>query len=326
MSPDAPRRAAAFRQVVEEVNDDLEAVVEAHKRLQNANAATLLTDLKAAVREGRDDDATTLLETLGKRYRDDTAETKAAATASAARFATDLDTATDFAQVITTISETQLLRSQVLTETAALLEDAETAPDRSAIATRIERASEKEEALDRALDRVETLTGSLSLPANLVLTGVETPDGSVAVGESTVLTISLANVGDTTATNVSVDIDLPSGLTADTTTFDLGAVENERTVSQSVSADAVSVYSVDVIVTSDNASETRETATLVTTEAADSEGDDSGLDRFDTNGNGRIDAPEVLDALVAYSTDETIGGETVTFGDIRSVIVAYETG
>ena len=325
MSPNAARRAAAFRQVVEDVDGDLGAVLEAHGRLQSASSGALLTDLRAAVEAGRDDDAATLLETLGERYRDDTTETKAAATASAARFATDLDVATDLGQVITTISEIQLLRSQVLTETAALLKGAETAPDRSAIATRIEEASEKEEALDRALDRAETLTGSLSLPANLVLTGTETPDGPIAVGESTTLAVSLANVGDTAATEVSVDIDLPSGLTADTTTFDLGAVEDETTVTQSVTADTVSVYSVDVLVTSDNAGQTRETTTLVTTETAGDEGDDSELDRFDTNGNGRIDAPELLSAIAAHSTGETIGGEPVTFGDIRAVVVAYNT-
>jgi hypothetical protein len=61
-------------------------------------------------------------------------------------------------------------------------------------------------------------------------------------------------------------------------------------------------------------------------ELSGSADDADGTARFDTDDSGRIEVPEVLNAISAYSTDSTVGGEPVTIRDVLRVIDAYNTG
>jgi len=56
------------------------------------------------------------------------------------------------------------------------------------------------------------------------------------------------------------------------------------------------------------------------------EGTDEELARFDAGDDGIIDRDEAVDAIVAYNTGGTVGGEEVTRDQAVQVIIAYNTG
>jgi hypothetical protein len=51
----------------------------------------------------------------------------------------------------------------------------------------------------------------------------------------------------------------------------------------------------------------------------------SGIQRFDTNEEPGIQRDEVVNAIVAFNGDRTIGGEPVNRGDIVNLIIEHSS-
>ncbi len=73
------------------------------------------------------------------------------------------------------------------------------------------------------------------------------------------------------------------------------------------------------------------TGTVTVTAAsppAEDESDDlrPGLARFDREGDSRIGYGDVVDAITAFRDGETVGGERVTYEEVRTLIVAFQSG
>jgi len=65
-----------------------------------------------------------------------------------------------------------------------------------------------------------------------------------------------------------------------------------------------------------------EVAGTLTVTSNDNDGD-SGLDRFDQDGDGRFGFREVITAIGAYNSDTPIGGQEVTFTDVINLIAEH---
>lgn len=148
------------------------------------------------------------------------------------------------------------------------------------------------------------------------------PDESLAPGDTVSVSATVATTGGGAVTGVVGSFEVPSGLSADTTTVDVGDVEERAAFSADLTATAAGVHSVTVDVTADGLAGDTDLLTVVVEDDAGS----PGLSRFDLDGDGQIEAREVLTAIEAYNDDTTIGGRPVEVRDVLRVISAYNAG
>jgi hypothetical protein len=323
-SDDAVR---AFTQALTE--EDVSAAIEAHERLQAASIPDLLDRLRAATDEGRTDDIETLLDRLTRAYESKrTSENVDLGRVKAARRTPEvaIDRRRALTRVLRTAVQVKLYRSQALAGVTALVEDAETdAPDPATVGHSVEELARRERTFTRRLSESQTRTQETTVPPTVELVAVDTPDEPVPTGTDATLTATVANVGDGPVTGATGEFVLPSGLSADATSVDVGRIDaDQRTFSTTVTGTTASSHSVEVRVTAENGGRATRTAVLVV-EGGDGPSPQTGLARFDTDGDGRIDTQEILSAIVAYNAGDTVGGATVTTGDVVDLITAYNS-
>ncbi|MFC7076085.1 COG1361 family protein [Haloarcula halophila] len=328
MSEDPTGISALHRSLSEE---DISGAFEAYTRLQTASATDLLERLETAIENDQSDEARTALTQLTDSYQSvRPRESAKVATVEAARETDELsfEETQELTKALREAGQTKLLRSKALTATTALLDaGTDNPPDTATVIEAIEAARQQEQSLDQTLSATESLVDKVTLPPAIELLALSVPS-SVPVGENASVTATVANTGDSTATGVNLTLDLPETLSASQTSFVIGQVgDDPATVSTEISGTTPTVTSLGATVTSANATQVSDVATIVVGDGKqDQPTEETGLSRFDTNGNKRIEITEVLAAIKAFNRNQPIGGVAVGITDVLRVIEAFNTG
>lgn len=154
-------------------------------------------------------------------------------------------------------------------------------------------------------------------PSAEILSATAT-ETELELNESTTVEVVIANVGDESATNVTVEIDTTEGLSSNISTDTIGTLtsDQEKNKTYGVSADGGGNQRIDIVIDSDNAG--KDVADIDITVPIQ-----SGLSRFDQNNTGQISFDDVTDAIDAYTNNEQIGGQEVEFNEVIEVINAF---
>ena len=118
---------------------------------------------------------------------------------------------------------------------------------------------------DNAESTSITQTVNVLTPPQLSITANLLPS-TITAGESTTLTVEIANSGEQTAENVKITITLPPGLSMPLPTRTVGNVKTTRQETFNITGDASGTYTVTVAVEASNAQVETTTATLVVEE------------------------------------------------------------
>jgi hypothetical protein len=187
---------------------------------------------------------------------------------------------------------------------------------RPAVVDAARRQLDRERAVKGGRETVESITETTEVPPTLSVVDVADTPLSVDAGDAVSTAVTVENIGDSEATGVRVSGASDSDLSVSVAGDDLGTVAagSSRTVDVSVQAGTAGERTASVVVESDNAERVREQFSVSVVADAG-----SGLAaRFD-DGDGIIDAREVLQVIEAYNDD----GSDLVVQDVLRVITEY---
>jgi hypothetical protein len=193
--------------------------------------------------------------------------------------------------------------------------------------------------------RTVSTTVTVTDPDSAVDVAVERPDPTIRNG-TTRLNVSVRNTGDATPDTATVLATLPGDLTV--TAVEGGTVLDRpqsqylvgigpsnttppgpgetRTVTFGLQVDpetAPTTLDLSFTARFDGPDGPEQTATTILDVVTPDTQKEPGLARFDTDDDGTIGVGDVVDAIVAYNADETVGGVPVTTEDVVDAIVAH---
>jgi len=154
--------------------------------------------------------------------------------------------------------------------------------------------------------------------ADLEVVAGPTPEPATP-GESFEVEFAVTNTGDSDATTGGIQFETPSGVSTGSVFFTNG-VESGEEITETVRFDINdSVDSGEYSVIADATVGQSTDSSTVSFEITNGD----GLSRFDTDGSGTIDFPEVIAAIQARNEGTQIGNRPVSFTDIIQVIAAF---
>lgn len=301
------RPVASFQSAVE--RGDVEAGLASLQQLQEASVESLLDQIQTALEEGRPDDAYTLMQELTDEY--ETRQQKEAEVVAKAETARDSDEVPlskvrRYSEYVGQIGEMSLQRSELLMRVQLVLE-AEQEESSDVIST-IEDIKNAEQTISSETESIEQEVNDEPLPPSISVLGVTMDQQAGDVGQPLTLTARIENIGEETATGVSLSVTTPEEISVETAP-ELGSIEPREVATEMIEvvADEPGNYSVSLDVTSDNAGRSAGTTGIMVTEQ------DSGSD-----GPPPVvgeDPPQDLDGDGLYQDID--GDGEFTIGDVQ---------
>lgn len=200
--------------------------------MDSGSATTLLEQLYSAIVADRLDDALELLLQLRQKYdqqsfsikrtvaQAQSARTQSARTTSDSSFPTIEDTTAYLSKT----AQTRIARVVVMGQVAAYIETSGERVSKEQALTAIDQAKRQESVFTEETEAVQKQLDAATLSARVELLDVSVPETDIGVGETTLLTFELANVGDKQAKGVRVTLESGNQLDLSETTFSVGAM------------------------------------------------------------------------------------------------------
>lgn len=300
----------------------------------------LIGELVAKAEVGDIEAATEILESIADRFDElRTIERSAIRRSAGARRSEDVE-----AQGIDALTEhiqagadTQMSRAAFLLESVSILQELETEQTENATATQTTQQSasnelatlgnriqtQQDEYDNTATNAAET-TNKIEVPAQVSVESISAPNTAKPTERFNVIA-TIKNVGDQPAADVNMTIKSKhEGKPQSEKKIVIGELPGSeiKTASEEINGSETVIVT---IKSSNGGSDRSETTILIESSSEPDESDD-GLSRFDQDNTGKINRDDAIAAIVAYNTNDTIGGEPVSRDQAVNVIVAYNTG
>lgn len=317
---DAPDPAAALRLALAD-EPDLDGAMAAGRRLSQTTLPDLLGDLATALKEGRDRDAETLFRTLVDRYEGEQIEERS----RLVRFRTAIagpgvgyGASQRLQEYMRTAATADAKRVQTMADVGGFLEDqtSENAPSRSEAVTTVRETRSLEQALTEDLTGASAVADTVSLPPKLALVALDA-SGGLAVDTTGQVTVAVRNVGDEAVTEVSLSLSAREGLLPGTDAVSLGRLAADQTTERTVELEATATgeHLLEATAEGRTAAPASRSVLVSVTDSADSPSP-TPSNPYDTNGDGTIQAREVLGVIAAFN-DGTISDPAAVLAVIR---------
>ena len=293
--------------------------------MESGSATTLLEQLYSAIAADRLDDALELLLQLRQKYDDQSSSVeRTVAQAQSARTTSDssFTTVEDTTAYLSKTAQTRIARVVVMGQVAAYIETSGERISKEQALAAIDQTKRQESAFSEETEAVQKQLDAATLSARIKLLDVSVPEVYITVGETTLLTFELTNVGDKQAKDVRVTLESGDQLDLSKTTFSVGGIPpdesrqiggaaysgGETQMAQSQKPTAVEITgvqpgadSVVVSVQSTNAGTARDSVTMTVRNKESRE--TPALAEY-ANANGIIEIPGLRDAISDWRDDE----------------------
>jgi uncharacterized repeat protein (TIGR01451 family) len=290
----------------------------------------LLDQFETAVEERAVSRARTLTQKLADQLADRrTRQTETLQRVTHARNQPDIseEEARQIQEYVRSLTATSLRRGTFLTTAASLLDRLESRSE-SEVSTGLDTASQlrsSEETTAETETTVSETTADRTLPANVQLLSVSTPDLGLSVGQTAPVRLTVSNVGDETATGVAVTAAVDSGMSLDSATRQIGSLSGRETatVSFEVTASEPGSHTVSFDLSSASAGSGHREYTVRVRPSP------TGPVESIAGENRTVEFREVLVAISLYNQDDPVpgtDGATLTFQDVLRVIALYNEG
>lgn len=312
-------------------DDDLPKAVEHAVRIEEADASPreLLAEFEAAIREGEDERAWTLLGVLDRRYEElRAAEVIRSERAVLARqqYVDDREAIETLAAHSQAVAYAKVGRAGFLPLAATFLErEADSADRREELVETTADLRERERVVEETGAAAEPLIAETATPARVVLATARADSRTLVAGDATDLVATVANVGGEPASDVEVELSAPAGIAVDGTGEHLDELAARTDVAFEFEVTGSTTGTFDVEVTVDAGAAGADRASVGFDVRAEAVSVAAAIDR---NGNGWIDTPEIQEAIEHWVNDEPVpdtDGTTLTTEELRELIVLWAT-
>jgi uncharacterized repeat protein (TIGR01451 family) len=213
---------------------------------------------------------------------------------------------------------TKLQRSELLTTTASYLDDAGSVTDPQVVVETVSTTKQTEQTFEIETQTAQSTVEEVTLPAKITTIALSFDNSQMAQGETLTATVGLVNVGDETATDLTVTLSLPAGLSSasETKTIDQLAGGATTTMDFSVTAEESGSWLVEVTAEGPDVNRTSGSNTIVVTDDATA----GPVERADINNDGKISTKELQEAIQDWATGE------IDTKALQKIIRAWATG
>ncbi|MFD1525962.1 MULTISPECIES: CARDB domain-containing protein [Halolamina] len=312
---DQPDQAAAMRQAVEE--QDLDRIKEAYEQLAETDLNTLLEQIAAAIDQERYEDAETIFQEIMKKYQTErNNEKELSAQINAARTSqnSSFDTVQELTSYLREANRTRVQRTELLSVVSTFLDNQlenTTASESSTLAVQADSSSEVIDVISRTQDKEDEfadvtesatqLASTVSLPPTLKLSQVSVESSQIKTAESVPLTVTVTNVGDDFATDITVSVEPPESVKIDTSRIILPDLSANDSISKSFTITPESAGSHAITISVDSA---ESFASLTETITATSEITIPEEYQPYVNNDGVVTESGLNDAIRSYLQDD----------------------
>lgn len=196
--------------------------------------------------------------------------------------------------------------------------------DESAVIETTVNTKKTEQAIDQTVETVDSVAKSTSLGATPSLLGIQGPEKAVS-GTRVDLTVTVANVGDAIANELTLTVDAEESVTADQSEYAVGELGGGQRHQVEVTLSGDSPGTGTVTISLRNGESVAESASH---SIEVSEAEQSVREAIIGDSSGEVDATDIRTAIRYWVDDDPIpgtGGKTVDTETLQSIITEWTT-